>query len=429
MSDHDLKEIVRDAYNRLLRPSLENEVLGIARERAETDAIRVFRENAENLLLLAPAGQISVIGVDPGLRTGCKLAVVDQTGNLVEHATVFPTPPQNDIEGAEKVLVELINKHNVRAVAIGNGTGSREVSAFIRDALRRLNRDDLFSVLEILKAISSRRRAHDVLFVFVEQIARVIETNRCSIVQVWGGERKGRVQASHEDETVSDLVIDLEKYPEILHAMETRQKVVINDVARHRLTRQYARQLSEAGIRVLMVIPIVLFDPNVGSLFLRVTRRRGSFALREIGFCEIVAEAAGNALERAQLFERIQRANERLERLAVTDALTGLHNRRHFHQRLQEEYQRSKRYALPLACVMFDIDDFKKINDNYGHLAGDHTLKSMALLLKKTFRSSDIISRFGGDEFAVFAITESCSFKKYIKERIFKSWYVVEEYY
>ncbi|HNV22473.1 MAG TPA: Tex-like N-terminal domain-containing protein, partial [Candidatus Hydrogenedentes bacterium] len=119
-----LKEIVRDAYNRLLRPSLENEVLGIARERAETDAIRVFRENAENLLLLAPAGQISVIGVDPGLRTGCKLAVVDQTGNLVEHATVFPTPPQNDIEGAEKVLVELINKHNVRAVAIGNGTGS-----------------------------------------------------------------------------------------------------------------------------------------------------------------------------------------------------------------------------------------------------------------------------------------------------------------
>ncbi|NLT62623.1 MAG: RNA-binding transcriptional accessory protein, partial [Candidatus Hydrogenedentes bacterium] len=96
-----LKEIVRDAYNRLLRPSLENEVLGIARERAETDAIRVFRENAENLLLLAPAGQISVIGVDPGLRTGCKLAVVDQTGNLVEHATVFPTPPQNDIEGAE----------------------------------------------------------------------------------------------------------------------------------------------------------------------------------------------------------------------------------------------------------------------------------------------------------------------------------------
>ncbi|MFO7976436.1 MAG: Tex-like N-terminal domain-containing protein [Candidatus Hydrogenedentota bacterium] len=142
-----LKEIVRDSYNRLLRPSIENEVLGIARDRAEAEAIRVFRENAENLLLLAPAGQITVIGVDPGLRTGCKLAVVDETGQLREHATVYPTPPQNDTETAEKILVELIDKYNVRAVAIGNGTGSREVSAFIRDVLRRLKRDNLFSVL------------------------------------------------------------------------------------------------------------------------------------------------------------------------------------------------------------------------------------------------------------------------------------------
>ncbi len=142
-----LKDIVRDAYNRLLRPSIENEVLGIARDRAEAEAIRVFRENAENLLLLAPAGQLTVIGVDPGLRTGCKLAVVDQTGKLLEHATIFPTPPQNDTEGAGKVLVELIDRHGVRAVAIGNGTGSREVSTFIRDVLRRLNRSDLFSVL------------------------------------------------------------------------------------------------------------------------------------------------------------------------------------------------------------------------------------------------------------------------------------------
>ncbi|HOD51707.1 MAG TPA: Tex family protein [Candidatus Hydrogenedentes bacterium] len=142
-----LKEIVRDSYNRLLRPSIENEVLGIARERAEAEAIRVFRENAENLLLLAPAGQITVVGVDPGLRTGCKLAVVDQTGQLREHTTIFPTPPQNDTESAEKTLVEIIDKYNVQAVAIGNGTGSREVSVFVRDVLRRLNRDTIFSVL------------------------------------------------------------------------------------------------------------------------------------------------------------------------------------------------------------------------------------------------------------------------------------------
>jgi len=149
------------------------------------------------------------------------------------------------------------------------------------------------------------------------------------------------------------------------------------------------------------VIPIVLFDPNVGSLFLRVTRRRRSFTLREIGFCEIVAEAAGHALERAQLFERIQRANERLERLAVTDALTGLYNRRHFHQRLQDEYQRSKRYDLPLACLMFDIDDFKKINDTYGHLQGDTVLREIAVRTNGVIRKTDICARYGGEEFVV----------------------------
>lgn len=264
-----------------------------------------------------------------------------------------------------------------------------------------MDRHDLFSVLGILKAISSKRRAHDVLFVFVEQIARVVDTDRCSIVQVWGGERKGRVQASHEDESVTDLMIDLDKYPELLQAMETRQKVVIGDVSRHHLTRRYAKELSEAGIGVLMVIPIVLFDPNVGSLFLRVTRRRRSFTLREIGFCEIVAEAAGNALERAQLFERIQRANERLEHLAITDALTGVYNRRHFHQRLQEEYQRSKRYELPLACLMFDIDDFKKVNDTYGHLQGDTILREIAVRTNDVIRKTDICARYGGEEFVV----------------------------
>jgi len=322
-----------------------------------------------------------------------------------------------DRKGVDLVLAEMASKlgfekHSLPPLPSLQGTdvslslATNLMSAVVAQFAARqqdiaMDRHDLFSVLEILKAISSKRRAHDVLFVFVEQIARVIDTDRCSIVQVWGGERKGRVQASHEDESVSDLVIDLDKYPELLQSMETRQKVIINDVLQHRLTRQYAKQLSEAGIGVLMVIPIVLFDPNVGSLFLRVTRRRRSFTLREVGFCEIVAEAAGNALERAQLFERIQRANERLERLAITDALTGLYNRRHFHLRLQEEYQRSKRYELPLACLMFDIDDFKKINDTYGHLQGDTVLREMAVRMNEVIRKTDICARYGGEEFVV----------------------------
>ncbi len=141
-----IKEAVEDAYKRHLRPSIENEIIAMVRERADGEAIRVFRENAENLLLAPPAGQIAVIGVDPGMRTGCKLAVVDRFGAFKETATVYPNPPQNDVEGAEKVLLELMQKHEAYAVAIGNGTGAREAAQFVKGALAKINRPDAFSV-------------------------------------------------------------------------------------------------------------------------------------------------------------------------------------------------------------------------------------------------------------------------------------------
>src|SRR5690606_17182108 len=124
-----------------LRPSIENEVLRQVQERADAEAIRVFRDNAHNLLLSPPAGAMTVIGVDPGLKTGCKLAVIDSNGTLIDNATIYPTPPQNDVETAEKVLLALIEKHNAKAVAIGNGTGSREVARFIRQTLAKVSAD------------------------------------------------------------------------------------------------------------------------------------------------------------------------------------------------------------------------------------------------------------------------------------------------
>ncbi len=133
-----IRAIVEDAYNRLLRPSIENEVIGVVSERADAEAIRVFRENARNLLLSAPAGPISVMGVDPGMKTGCKLAVVDSTGAFIESATIFPSPPQNDVEGAEAIFMALMAKYNVLAIAIGNGTGSREVSRFVKQTLAKI---------------------------------------------------------------------------------------------------------------------------------------------------------------------------------------------------------------------------------------------------------------------------------------------------
>ncbi|MBI4471111.1 MAG: helix-hairpin-helix domain-containing protein [Acidobacteria bacterium] len=141
-----LERAVRDAYVRLLEPSIQNEVRSILRERAESEAINVFEENLRTLLLAPPAGPIGVMGVDPGQRTGCKLAVVDQTGKFLENQTIYLTEPKKDLEGAEKILVEMLQKHNVRGIAIGNGTGSRETEAFIRSIAQK-NQIDLFVVV------------------------------------------------------------------------------------------------------------------------------------------------------------------------------------------------------------------------------------------------------------------------------------------
>ncbi|MDP7113355.1 MAG: Tex family protein [Myxococcota bacterium] len=127
---------IRDGYRRLLRPSLANEVLAGLKERAEEEAIRVFRANLDALLLQSPLGQLPVVGLDPGYRTGCKLAALDGTGKVLATDVIYPVPPRADEARAGRTLVGLIRALAIRAVAIGNGTASRETEQFARRAVR-----------------------------------------------------------------------------------------------------------------------------------------------------------------------------------------------------------------------------------------------------------------------------------------------------
>lgn len=131
----DLRETVDDCYRRLLLPATESTVLQEMKERADEESIRVFGKNLRELLLSAPAGPQVTIGIDPGFRTGCKVAVVDGTGKYLANATIYPTPPRNDTEAAKKTLLDLISKYAVKLIAIGNGTASRETDAFVADVL------------------------------------------------------------------------------------------------------------------------------------------------------------------------------------------------------------------------------------------------------------------------------------------------------
>ncbi len=127
-----VSEAVTDAYKRLLSPSIETEFINLFKEKADTEAIRVFAENLRQLLLASPLGQKQVLALDPGFRTGCKVVALDKQGNLLENATIYPHPPQNDYHKSSSTIKTLVEKHNIEAIAIGNGTASRETEAFVK---------------------------------------------------------------------------------------------------------------------------------------------------------------------------------------------------------------------------------------------------------------------------------------------------------
>lgn len=130
-----LKEAINDSYKRLIQPSVEREIRSGLTEKAEQQAIEVFSKNLNNLLLQPPLKGKTILGVDPAFRTGCKLAIVDETGKVLDVGVMYPTAPKHDIAGAEKIAMGLIRKHQVELIAIGNGTASRETEQFISDVI------------------------------------------------------------------------------------------------------------------------------------------------------------------------------------------------------------------------------------------------------------------------------------------------------
>lgn len=125
-------EAVDDAYRRLTRQSIENEMAAEAKVRADESAIQTFADNLRQLLLASPLGSKRILGVDPGYRTGCKVVCIDANGNLLSHDVIYPTPPANDFNGAAKTILTLIKRHHIEAIAIGNGTASRETERFLK---------------------------------------------------------------------------------------------------------------------------------------------------------------------------------------------------------------------------------------------------------------------------------------------------------
>ena len=142
-----LKDTIKDSFERLIEPSIDREIRSDLTEKAEDKAIKVFGKNAKQLLLGAPIKGKTVMGFDPAYRTGCKIAVIDETGKVLDYTTVYPTEPQNDVEGAKKELLKLIDKDKIDMIAIGNVTASRESEQFVSDMIKDAKRDVQYAIV------------------------------------------------------------------------------------------------------------------------------------------------------------------------------------------------------------------------------------------------------------------------------------------
>ena len=142
-----LKDTIADSYKRLIAPSVEREMRNVLSERAETDAVKVFAKNTEKLLMQPPVKGKRIISIDPGYRTGCKVAVLNEFGKLMAYSTIYPTQPKNDIAGTEKTLTKIIDKFGCDVIVIGNGTASRETEEVVANYLKKNNYDIQYTIV------------------------------------------------------------------------------------------------------------------------------------------------------------------------------------------------------------------------------------------------------------------------------------------
>lgn len=266
---------------------------------------------------------------------------------------------------------------------------------------KNLEREDLQLLLELYDSISVLRNPMKILNMVVKKVADIIGVDRCSIVGI-NDNNEFTVKASNDLDIQEEIKLDLDRYPEIQKAHETRKAVVVSDTTKDPLMEPVRAQMEQRGLNSIFVIPIIKKDSVIGTLFLgTATKLPDGISDRVYQLCHLVANISANVLENAILFESMKTAKGIFEDLEIRDGLTRLHSHRYFYDKLEKEFSRNLRYKTILSLVFIDIDDFRNLNDKYGHLRCDEVLKQISCVISDIIRDSDIAARYGGEEFAV----------------------------
>ena len=261
------------------------------------------------------------------------------------------------------------------------------------------------TMVDILHEVTDELSAEEIYHVVARRVARALNTSHCSVVLAKSGDKVGIVATAFEDPSVINYRIQLELYPEIQAALETKTPVLVADLLTSPLYAEIRERWAKTGtvvhIRSVIALPFSLDSAQVGVFFLRRTGEEPPFDGQDVEFANTVIKAAVSAIQRARIIETTKADNARLEVLARTDPLTQLLNRRVLVERLAQEVERARRYDGKITILMIDLDHFKRVNDQYGHLVGDDVLRDVAALLKHAVRAVDVVARYGGEEFVV----------------------------
>lgn len=317
-------------------------------------------------------------------------------------------------------VVDYIRKPFELAEVLARIASEVERSRVVRDVRRTAETTSI--VLEVVRDVTASLSSEEIFDILVRRISRLFRIRRCSMILIDDGGERGTVVAAHDDPSINSLVLDLRRYPEIRQAVDTGAPVLVKHLKRSALFEQirplWEEEKIEIDVQSVLAIPFNLDHGRNGVFFLRSNADEPVLDEESVKLTSAIAQGAVRALNRAAMFESVVSQQEQLEFMAKTDELTGCLSRRHLMERLQTELERAARYHRSLGLVMFDIDDFKRLNDTHGHITGDAALRRIGEVLQRSLRTADFVGRYGGDEFLLVLPETSIEGAHQLAERV-----------
>ena len=383
--------IEEDSYRLLLKETLWDKYI-VFDTSESSEALSLAKENQPDLIIL---------DVEMSRQEGIKLCQALKEEESLREVPILLTTSQTSKEEAIIGLKAGGSDFITKPLYLQAVVARIEAHLRTYEDYADLEHKDMLMLLELSETISVTKNPTDILRLIVNKISKLIDVTRCSVVGVNKG-KKIIVKASSDLIKNREISLDINKYPEIHRSIATKQTVIVNDVKNDPLMAPVQKYLDLVGCNSIIVIPLIKKESVIGTFFLRtVSHLKGGISHRIHRLCQMVANIAATALENAILFESVKTTQEYLEGMAIQDDLTKTYNRQYFYQLLNREVKRIESYESPLSLIFFGVDDFKCINDTYGHAQGDKVLMQIGYLLKNFARKSDAPARFGGDEFAL----------------------------